>query len=59
MSLKIIVVSYQTINVQLLPKSEQGSVWYITPSAKEGAASLAMKLLTFDTKLHPQNEAMK
>ena len=58
MSLKIIVVSYQTINVQLLPKSEQGSVWYITPSAKEGAA-FAMKLLTFDTKLHPQNEVLK
>ena len=58
MSLKIIVVSYQT-NVQLLPKSEQGSVWYITPSAKEGAAFLAMKLLTFDTKLHPQNEVLK
>ena len=57
MSLKIIVVSYQT-NVQLLPKSEQGSVWYITPSAKEGAA-FAMKLLTFDTKLHPQNEVLK
>ena len=31
---------------------------YITPSAKKGAA-FAMKLPTFDTKLHPQNEVLK